>query len=301
MTALLTIGLPVYNGELYIEESVNSLLAQTVTDFRLVISDNASTDSTPKILADLSRRDSRIEVMTSPVNRGASWNFHVVAQDVSTPFFKWSAHDDLHDPGYLEACLNVLDSEPDVVAAHSRSRYIDEDGHEIARTFGLNAFADESPSRRLLDVILSHHDYTFDFSVMRTSVHRQLRQQMSGFYADMVLLAELSLRGRMVQVPQHLFANRLHPHRSSAEHATKESGKATLQEWYGGSDVRITTAPTWATLSRLWSAVSLSPVKGTERRRCYEQILVWAKLHWRALAVESAPSPVRRLAEKGRR
>ena len=82
---MLTIGLPVYNGERYLEAAVESLLDQTFEDFRLVISDNASDDSTPEILAQFAKQDSRVEVLTSPVNRGANWNFNAVAQDVTTP------------------------------------------------------------------------------------------------------------------------------------------------------------------------------------------------------------------------
>jgi glycosyltransferase involved in cell wall biosynthesis len=300
MTPMLTIGLPVYNGERYLEAAVESLLNQTFDDFRLVISDNASDDSTPDILAQFAKQDSRVEVLTSPVNRGSNWNFNAVAQGVTSPYFKWSAHDDIHDPQYLEQCLNVLTSEPDVVAAHSRTRFIDGEGEEIARTFGLNAFDDQRASRRLLDVILSHHDYTFDFSVIRTSIMTQLRPQTPGLYSDMVLLAELSLRGRMVQVPEHLFANRLHSHRSSAQHGGSRAAKFSIQSWYGDKDVRIINVPTWSALSQLWTSVTLSPVRGSERRRCYQQILFWAKLHWRGLAVETVPPAVQQTLLRGR-
>jgi glycosyltransferase involved in cell wall biosynthesis len=283
---LVTIGLPVYNGELYVRETLESILAQSFEDFLLVISDNGSTDSTPEIVAELARRDSRIEFRRSPENRGAAWNYNTVAENVQSPFFKWIAHDDLHDPEYLAACLAVATSEPDVVAVHCRSRYIDDAGREISRSFRREGFGDESPSSRLHDVLHSHHDHTFAFSLMRTSTLREIRPFVPGFAADGIMLAEFALRGRMMQLPGHLFANRLHTRRSVAEHSGR-SGKLSYQSWWGGPTLRPDRTPTWAASARFWSAVDLSPVSGRERRRCFGEVAAWAGARWKALVVES--------------
>ena len=71
-----SIGLPVYNGENYVTEAIGSLLAQTFTDFELIISDNGSTDSTPEICRDFAKRDSRVRYFRHEVNQGAAWNFN---------------------------------------------------------------------------------------------------------------------------------------------------------------------------------------------------------------------------------
>lgn len=63
-----SIGMPVHNGESYVREALNSLLAQTITDFELVISDNASTDSTGEICCEYAERDSRIRYIRQQKN-----------------------------------------------------------------------------------------------------------------------------------------------------------------------------------------------------------------------------------------
>src|SRR5262245_32943693 len=91
----LCIGVPVYNGERYLEPAIGSLLAQTFSDFRLIISDNASTDGTEEICRALARRDRRIEYHRSTRNRGPAWNFNRVVELADAEYFKWAAYDDL--------------------------------------------------------------------------------------------------------------------------------------------------------------------------------------------------------------
>ena len=90
-----SIGLPVYNGENYMAAAIDSLLAQTFTDFELIISDNASTDATEQICRDYAHRDGRIRYYREEVNRGAAWNFTHTFELARGEYFKWHAHDDL--------------------------------------------------------------------------------------------------------------------------------------------------------------------------------------------------------------
>ena len=74
----LTIGLPVYNGEKYIAESLDALLGQSYTDFELIISDNASTDSTGDICRQYEKQDSRVRYVRQPQNIGLAPNHNFV-------------------------------------------------------------------------------------------------------------------------------------------------------------------------------------------------------------------------------
>ena len=65
----LTVGLPVYNGARTLRETLDALLAQTYPSFEVLVSDNASTDSTPQILAEYVERDERVKVLRQPENR----------------------------------------------------------------------------------------------------------------------------------------------------------------------------------------------------------------------------------------
>ena len=71
-----SIGLPVYNGEQYVAASIEALLGQTYEDFELIISDNASTDSTPDICLEYAKSDKRVRVIRQRENLGLVPNHH---------------------------------------------------------------------------------------------------------------------------------------------------------------------------------------------------------------------------------
>ncbi|NEB06820.1 glycosyltransferase family 2 protein, partial [Streptomyces sp. SID13726] len=92
----LSIGLPVYNGEEYLAESLDALLGQTYEDFELVICDNASTDGTQDICRKYTEQDSRIRYLRLPRNIGATPNHNHVLAESRGELFKWASHDDLY-------------------------------------------------------------------------------------------------------------------------------------------------------------------------------------------------------------
>ena len=73
-----SVGLPVYNGERYLEEALADLVAQTHTDLDILISDNGSTDRTQEICTAWAERDPRITYHRQETNRGAAWNHNAV-------------------------------------------------------------------------------------------------------------------------------------------------------------------------------------------------------------------------------
>ena len=104
-----SIGMPVFNGENYLAEALDSLLTQTFSDFELIISDNASTDKTEEICRAYAVRDQRIRYFRNQENLGASRNYNRVFELSSGEYFKWAAHDDLCAPEFLGRCVDVLD------------------------------------------------------------------------------------------------------------------------------------------------------------------------------------------------
>src|SRR5580692_5215252 len=92
----LSIGLPVYNGEDYLAESLDALLGQTYTDFELIISDNASTDATADICRMYQEKDGRIRYIRQPNNSGSAPNHNFVSDVSHGDLFKWAGADDLY-------------------------------------------------------------------------------------------------------------------------------------------------------------------------------------------------------------
>ena len=104
-TPKVSIGLPVYNGERYLREALDSILGQTFRDFELIICDNASTDETAAICADYAARDPRIRYHRQTHNIGATANFNHTFELARGAYFKWAAHDDVLAPTWLEKCV----------------------------------------------------------------------------------------------------------------------------------------------------------------------------------------------------
>lgn len=103
-----SIGMPVYNGEKFIREALDSLLAQTFTDFELIISDNASTDGTEAICREYAAKDSRIRYVRQAKNLGPVANFKYVLDEAVGEYFMWAAHDDRRHPIALERMMEVF-------------------------------------------------------------------------------------------------------------------------------------------------------------------------------------------------
>lgn len=115
--SLVSIGMPVYNGERYIVEALDSLLAQDYENFELIISDNASTDRTQGICLEYTSRDKRIRYYRNETNMGALWNFNRVFELSSGEYFMWASHDDLWRPHFISELVGLLEATPSAVLA----------------------------------------------------------------------------------------------------------------------------------------------------------------------------------------
>ena len=132
-----SIGMPVYNGEKFIQRALDSLLNQSFTDFELIISDNASTDDTPTICLEYATKDERIHYYRNDVTIAPIPNFNRVLNYASGQYFMWAAHDDRWAPSFIECLVQSLDINPQAVLAFCRFINIDEDGR-LARKFKTN-------------------------------------------------------------------------------------------------------------------------------------------------------------------
>ena len=100
---LVTVGIPVYNGERYLREAVDAILAQTFDDFELILSDNASTDSTAAICKEYAQHDPRVRYLHQPLNIGAPRNYSLLVACARGRYFKWSSASDTCEPAMLES------------------------------------------------------------------------------------------------------------------------------------------------------------------------------------------------------
>src|SRR5437660_3984326 len=126
-----TIGVPVYNGEKYLAECLDSLVKQTYSDLEIVICDNSSTDETQYICERYASRDSRIRYVRNPVNIGLGGNFRSVLELARGEYFKAAAADDTCAAEFIEQCVAALDRNPSVILAYPLTSIIDGHGNRV--------------------------------------------------------------------------------------------------------------------------------------------------------------------------
>jgi glycosyltransferase involved in cell wall biosynthesis len=299
------IGLPVRNGERFLQQTLDALLAQSFTDFELVVADNGSTDGTEEICRSAAARDERVRYERSGENRGAGWNFNRAFALTRGEYFKWSAYDDLCEPAFLERCLAALDADPGAVLAYPRTRFIDENGAFVRDHDDNLELRDPTPHARLARVVAGLGYANPVYGVMRSDALRRTRLMGSYASTDYVLLAELAMLGAFVEVPERLFLRRLHPEMSRAVNPDA----ASVAAWYRPGAGSRFSAEAWRLCYEHVRAIGHVPLSPWERLRCAATFCrVGGRRYWDHLARELRdvalalvrPAPRRLVTSAGR-
>lgn len=267
----LSIGLPVFNGENYLEEALDSLLGQTFSDFELIISDNASTDRTQDICQAYVARDHRIQYHRNRENIGAIQNWYRTFDLSSGEYFTGVADDDVYAPEYMQRCIEVLDQDPTVVVCYSKTKVIDEDGQVVGNFDVEIDTTSQQPNARLYNMIGIDYLCIQMYGVMRVDVLRRTQVYVGYYGCDRNTLAELSLLGKIYEIPEYLFFHRLYP---QALGVALNSGR-TLQEL-----MLLDPGTNWRSRSsaitrfrNYFAAIMRTPLSKSERLKCSAQIL----------------------------
>jgi len=213
--ALVTIGVPVYNGERFLAQCLDSLLSQTYRDFVLLISDNASSDGTQQICERYARADPRVRYHRNLVNIGLYGNFNLLLRLVRTPYVKLASADDFWAPAMLADAMREMQRDPALVLCHPRAVLVDEDGREIRRYEKTFQLMDDDPAERFKRVLTELGLVNQLMGVMRTDAVRATLPLMKQPPADSVFLAELSLHGKILELPKYQYFRRFHEDCSS--------------------------------------------------------------------------------------
>jgi glycosyltransferase involved in cell wall biosynthesis len=294
----LSIGLPVYNGENYLAESITALLGQSYENFELIISDNASTDSTADICRRFEKQDSRIRYIRQQRNIGLSPNHNFVLQQSRGEFFKWAAADDLYGRDLLLRCVEALDELPDVVLAHSYMAAIDGDGN-VTQSYEYPALATDSPHapERFRSIVFgssglferkSDGGRSFvridnrgilracdEYGVIRTDVMRQVAPLGSFHHSDRIVVCELALHGRFHITPDWLYFRRDHPDRvynaNTKVRARCENLDPIRKNRLRHPTARLLGEYMWG----YYGAIRRAPLSTADRRECYRDMAQW--------------------------
>lgn len=209
MTPSVSIGVPVYNAAPYLGETLDSLLAQTHTDFELIISDNASTDATPDVIHAYAARDKRIRSYRQSVNIGLGNNWSFVARQARGRWFKWVSANDYCEQRLLQDSLEPLRADPTVVLCYGRTQLIDLAGNPLEVYAGdFDATSDDPLQRYRLVRERLHLGTPLQAGVVRLDALRRCGYLPNYRDCDRVLIVGLALIGKFVTLPQTLFHRR---------------------------------------------------------------------------------------------
>lgn len=292
-TPMLAIGMPVYNGERFLPKALDSLLCQTFSDFQILLSDNASTDSTEEIGRQYAARDRRVRYSRNQRNMGAGWNFLHVYELATGKYYKQAAHDDFCEPTFLETCIRVLEQDYETVVAHTKTRIVDPDGALVEDYECPLRTDDADPVVRFADLVLINHRCFPIFGVHRRSALNRLPPMGSFPHADGVLLAQLGLIGRFYESPERLFINTRHTGQSSWTLSSRSSvrkfrltdkvGRLPSMEWWSPNRKKEITFPECHIFGEYCRSIARSPLTPAQKARAYSVMVHWAARYHRKL------------------
>lgn len=278
-----TIGVPSYNAEATIVEAIESLLGQTFRDFELIVSDNASTDRTVEILAEIAARDPRLRIIRQARNIGANLNYSALARHARGEYFKWASSSDWCAPDFLEKCIAWLDARPDAVLACPSARIFQAD-RGLAEDYpeDIDVSADD-PVERLRQVLSNLRLNNAMNGLIRTSALRQtqLIEHFPG--SDGVLIAHLALLGKLCLLPDRLFYRRM------SERTATHLMSAEALHWHHYPQRTLRSLmPRWRLHRARFRAVMIAPLSNEQKKRALRLVLQMFRWDRRELARDLA-------------
>lgn len=214
----ISVCIPVFNGQNYLEEALRSVLAQSYKDFEVIIIDNFSTDKTKQIAQKYVRKDKRVHYMCNAQNIGLVRNWNKALLLARGEYIKVLCHDDILYPDHLAEFIQVLIKNPDVVLVTSFEQLIGDlhqvrkipeipcagklEGKVAQRSILLNGNWIGSPS----SVLFRKSDLSIGLFNIIYSV----------WLLDLEMWLRLLSVGNLYVIPKILTSNRVHPHRGTA-------------------------------------------------------------------------------------
>lgn len=280
-----TIGIPVYNGENFLADAIEAVLAQTYQHFEIVISDNASTDRTREICEAYAARDGRIRYVRTAQNQGAAWNFNRVFELATGKYFKWLAHDDLIDPTFVEKAVNLLERDETAVLAYARTDVIDEAGSLIEHYDVRLDIDNPDVAARFRSLVLEWHLCFEVFGLIRRDVMAQTPVMGNYGHGDGVLLARLGLRGRFLEIPEPLLLSRRHGQQSMREFGYLSGGNNyhAYTVWFDPSKANQILLPNWRILGEYYKSIWQTRLSLGDRLKSHVVLLRWMRRDGRHL------------------
>ena len=277
-----SIAMPAYNCERYIAQSLESLLAQTYSDFELVISDNASTDGTEAVCRRFEQQDRRVRYVRRAQNIGGPGNFRHVFSLCSGQYHKWSTADDYWHPSFLQEAVAVLDREAEVVLCYPKTRKVDLEGTDISDYDDTLHLMDASPVERFRKLYRAIGLCNAHLGLIRRDAMSTTRLIAGHKVSDVDFLGEMVLRGKFWLLPDIRFFRRFHAESSSWARGDSEHQR----RYYTPLNKVDPGMHAWRRLMFQYAMVWRSPVGLAEKLALTAEVGRWTRHGRRQLSQE---------------
>ncbi len=204
-----TIAVPVYNEEQYLEASLESIQGQTYHNFICLIADNASTDRSEEIYQRFAECDPRFQFFRQESNIGSYRNTRFLLEQIKTPYFMLFAGHDLVEQTFLEKTVQVLNHDSACSMAFSKVRAIYDEESESSALNGAEYQFSRNRLLRYLQSAKRLKNCTMAQSVVRSSCLDDFKFPGEGFNAwDHNLISHFLWHGNVHFVQEYLYSRR---------------------------------------------------------------------------------------------
>lgn len=218
-TPLISVCVPTYNYGRFLRDCIESVQAQTLSDWELFICDDCSTDDTAEIVLDYAKTDKRIRYLKNEQRLGMNANIKKVADSGAGKYLKILCSDDWLAPTCLEMFCSLMDEHQNVVLATSAEVLSDEAGEPLQVQFLFGEPISVIPGEKMLDRMAGGEGFGGNSSFfIRTSVYREVEgyDHRCHYAADYDLAARLCRKGDYLHTDEPLFYGRVQPESSSS-------------------------------------------------------------------------------------
>lgn len=170
---LVSIGMPVWNGESFLYQAIESLLSQDYANIELIILDNLSTDKTAEICRNFAIQDNRVQYILDNEHRDVSNAFHKIASLVKGEYFMVGNDDDVYEPTYITTLMKILLGNPDIGLAYSGCNSILTDGTIRPSIWKWRLTKESSTLNNFVQYFFKRNPIPICFGIMKTNLHRE--------------------------------------------------------------------------------------------------------------------------------
>jgi glycosyltransferase involved in cell wall biosynthesis len=270
---LASAGIPVFQGENFLDETLSFLRSQDYPNLEIVVCDNASTDQTADIVRRHAAEDPRVRLIVNETNIGAAPNYNKVFEVSRGKYFAWNAHDDHSSPNFFSEGVTALDSDDNAVVAIPRSFRVDLDGERLEEFWIPPDVHSQHPHVRFRAAARAHPE-AIVFGLFRSEAVRRTRLHGRFSGSDRNFVAELMLHGRAIMAGDSEFYLLEHPGRSVRTFHRSGKGRYThlRDAWYAPERENRMVFPSWRRLREYVASVTRTRLGFADSARCYAAV-----------------------------